>query len=32
MMRRSTGAVSLAFGLWLAYQIGWRDGLFVAPM
>jgi ABC-type nickel/cobalt efflux system permease component RcnA len=32
MMRLSTGAVSLAFGLWLAYQIGWRGGLFVAPM
>jgi high-affinity nickel-transport protein len=30
VMRMSTGVVSLAFGLWLAYQIGWRDGLFLA--
>jgi len=30
VMRMSTGAASLLFGLWLAYQIGWRDGLFLA--
>ena len=24
----ATGALSLAFGLWLAWQIGWGDGLF----
>jgi high-affinity nickel-transport protein len=30
LIRLSTGAVSLAFGIWLAYQIGWRDGLFLA--
>jgi high-affinity nickel-transport protein len=30
MIRFSTGALSLAFGLWLAYHIGWRDGLFLA--
>ena len=28
-IRLATGAVSLAFGAWLAYQIGWRDGLFL---
>lgn len=29
LIRLSTGALSLAFGLWLAYHIGWRDGLFL---
>jgi high-affinity nickel permease len=24
----ATGALSLAFGLWMAYQVGWADGLF----
>ena len=27
--RLATGALSVAFGVWLVYQIGWRDGLFV---
>jgi len=27
--RLVTGAVSLCFGVWLVYQIGWRDGLFL---
>ena len=26
----STGALSLVFGIWLAYHIGWQDGLFLA--
>jgi high-affinity nickel-transport protein len=30
MIRVSTGALSLAFGLWLVYEIGWRGGLFLA--
>src|SRR5262245_23136973 len=30
LIRIATGTASLAFGLWLAYQIGWRDGLFLA--
>jgi high-affinity nickel-transport protein len=30
MMRVVTGAVSVAFGAWLIWQIGWRDGLFRA--
>ena len=30
IIRLSTGALSLVFGLWLVYQIGWRDGLFLA--
>lgn len=30
LIRISTGALSLAFGIWLAYHIGWRDGLFLA--
>ena len=30
MIRFSTGVLSLAFGLWLVYQIGWCDGLFLA--
>jgi len=25
-----TGAISLCFGVWLVYQIGWKDGLFLA--
>ncbi len=29
-IRLSTGALSLAFGLVLAYQVGWHDGLFRA--
>jgi len=29
IIRFSTGALSLAFGLWLAYHIGWHDGLFL---
>ena len=28
--RVATGALSLFFGAWLVYQIGWRDGLFLA--
>ncbi len=28
--RLATGSLSLVFGLWLAYQIGWHDGLFLA--
>jgi high-affinity nickel-transport protein len=30
MIRFSTGVLSLAFGLWLVYHIGWRDGLFLS--
>ena len=30
LIRVSTGALSLAFGVWLAYRIGWQDGLFLA--
>lgn len=29
-MRVFTGVLSLAFGVWLIYQIGWLDGLFRA--
>jgi len=29
-MRLATGALSLLFGAWLIYQIGWKDGLFLA--
>lgn len=29
-VRLATGALSLAFGAWLAWQIGWHDGLFAA--
>ena len=29
-LRLATGALSLLFGVWLIYQIGWRDGLFLA--
>ena len=28
--RLVTGLLSLVFGIWLVYQIGWRDGLFLA--
>lgn len=28
--RLATGSLSLVFGVWLAYQIGWNDGLFTA--
>jgi high-affinity nickel-transport protein len=32
LIRVSTGVLSLGFGLWLVYRIGWHDGLFlVAP-
>lgn len=30
LLRLGTGAVSLVFGLWLACEIGWSDGLFAA--
>lgn len=30
MLRFSTGALSLLFGAWMIYQIGWHDGLFLA--
>ena len=30
LIRVSTGALSLAFGLWLAVHIGWDEGLFTA--
>lgn len=30
LIRASTGALSLAFGLWLAFHIGWGQGLFTA--
>jgi high-affinity nickel-transport protein len=30
MIRLSTGALSLVFGAWLVWQIGWHDGLFLA--
>jgi high-affinity nickel permease len=29
-VRLVTGALSLLLGVWLVYQIGWRDGLFLA--
>ena len=29
VLRLATGALSLLFGVWLIYQIGWRDGLFL---
>jgi len=29
-IRLATGAVSIVFGAWILYQIGWRDGLFLA--
>lgn len=28
--RLATGSLSVVFGLWLVYQIGWHDGLFLA--
>jgi len=30
VIRIATGGVSVAMGLWLVYQIGWHDGLFLA--
>lgn len=30
VLRVTTGAISLAFGIWLACEIGWSDGLFAA--
>jgi len=30
LIRLATGTISLAFGVWLAYHIGWSDGLFLA--
>ena len=30
LIRVSTGALSFAMGVWLVYQIGWHDGLFLA--
>ena len=30
LIRASTGALSLAFGLWLVFHIGWGQGLFTA--
>ncbi len=29
LIRLSTGTLSLLFGAWLVYQIGWQDGLFL---
>ena len=29
VLRVSTGTLSLLFGAWLIYQIGWKDGLFL---
>src|SRR5262249_26136361 len=29
-IRFATGTVSIVFGAWILYQIGWRDGLFLA--
>ena len=29
LIRLSTGTLSLLFGAWLVYQIGWHDGLFL---
>jgi high-affinity nickel-transport protein len=29
-IRRATGALSLGFGVWLVWQLGWHDGLFSA--
>ncbi len=31
-IRLSTGALSLLFGAWLVYHIGWRDGLFLSSV
>jgi high-affinity nickel-transport protein len=30
--RLATGSLSLCFGLWLVYEIGWRQGLFLATV
>ena len=30
LTRVATGGLSVAMGLWLVYQIGWNDGLFLA--
>jgi len=30
LIRITTGAMSVAMGVWLVYQIGWNDGLFLA--
>jgi high-affinity nickel-transport protein len=30
VIRMATGALSLGFGIWLAWRIGWHDGLFLA--
>jgi len=30
VIRFSTGTLSVALGVWLAYRIGWHDGLFLA--
>jgi hypothetical protein len=29
-IRLATGGLAVAMGLWLVYQIGWNDGLFLA--
>src|SRR5262245_51598962 len=30
VIRLATGTMSMAMGMWLVYQIGWSDGLFLA--
>ena len=30
VLRVATGTLSLLFGAWLVYQIGWKDGLFLS--
>jgi high-affinity nickel-transport protein len=30
LLRVATGMLSLGFGIWLAWRIGWHDGLFLA--
>ena len=30
LVRVATGAMSVAMGMWLVYEIGWSDGLFLA--
>jgi high-affinity nickel permease len=30
LIRLATGALSITMGIWLVYQIGWLDGLFLA--
>ena len=32
LIRVATGAMSVAMGLWLVYEIGWNDGLFLATV